>query len=190
MKFNSNIFTETQKNALFAFGEPDKTATCCNLVIASSMCEGELTAIILMELVYQIEEAGITEEEFSQLVQEIRSEIYDNVEIMECEYKEKYRKPSAELHWKGFAQKKILSAFGNESCGETVVRLRYVEHVTTDPEIKEIVHELADKVAGMNTFYPEKYDALLKEARKVDELWRLKATDVGFPPVLEHISLR
>ena len=41
--FNSITFTETQKNALFAFGEKDKIGTGANLIIAACMCEGELT---------------------------------------------------------------------------------------------------------------------------------------------------
>lgn len=41
--FNSITLTETQKNALFAFGEKDKVGTGANLIIAASMCEGKLT---------------------------------------------------------------------------------------------------------------------------------------------------
>ena len=32
----------------------------------------------------------------------------------------------------------------------------------------------------MNVFRPEDYQELLTEARKVDELWRIKADDLGY----------
>ena len=35
MNFNVNTLTETQKNALFAFGEKNKVGTGCNLMIAA-----------------------------------------------------------------------------------------------------------------------------------------------------------
>ena len=47
---NNSTLTETQKNALFAFGELDKTGTGVNLMIAASMCEGDLIKAILMNL--------------------------------------------------------------------------------------------------------------------------------------------
>ena len=64
--FNSITLTETQKNALFAFG------TGANLIIAACMCEGELTKAILMNLADLIESVGITDEEFEQLIYQIR----------------------------------------------------------------------------------------------------------------------
>lgn len=77
-------------------------------------------------------------------------------------------------------QEKILAAFGNEKCGNTVLRLNYVEHVTVDPDLKKIIHDLTSQIATMNVFHPEKYLDLLAEARKVDELWRIKANDLGY----------
>ena len=59
-------------------------------------------------------------------------------------------------------------------------RLSYVEHVTVHPELKEVVHDLTVEIAHMNVFHPEKLPALLEEARRTDELWRLKADDLGF----------
>lgn len=70
--FNSITLTETQKNALFAFGEKDKIGTGANLIIAACMCEDELTKAILMNLADLIESVGITDEEFEQLIYQIR----------------------------------------------------------------------------------------------------------------------
>ena len=70
--FNSITLTETQKNALFAFGEKDKIGTGANLIIAACMCEGKLTKAILMNLADLIESVGITDEEFEQLIYQIR----------------------------------------------------------------------------------------------------------------------
>ena len=89
-------------------------------------------------------------------------------------------KRSADRSWRDFARKKILAAFGNESCGNTVLRLSYVEHVTVDPDLKQIIHDLTSQVATMNVFKSEQYQDLLTEARKVDELWRIKTDDLGY----------
>ena len=178
--FNNITLTETQKNALFAFGEKDKIGTGANLIIAASMCEGELTKAILMNLADLIESAGITDEEFEQLIYQIRLETEENIISMEKHYQEMTGKSSADRSWRDFARKKILATFGNESCGNTVLRLNYVEHVTADPDLKQIIHDLTSQVATMNVFKSEKYQDLLTEARKVDELWRIKTDDLGY----------
>ena len=178
--FNNITLTETQKNALFAFGEKDKIGTGANLIIAACMCEGELTKAILINLADLIESVGITDEDFEQLIYQIRLETEGNIMNMEKHYQEMTGKESAEFSWKAFTRKKILAAFGNESCGNTVLRLSYVEHVTVDPDLKQIIHELTLQVATMNVFKSEKYQDLLTEARKVDELWRIKTDDLGY----------
>ena len=178
--FNSITLTETQKNALFAFGEKDKIGTGANLMIAASMCEGELTKAILMNLADLIEKVGITDEEFEQLIYQIRLETEENIISMEKHYQEMTGKRSSDRSWRDFARKKILAVFRNESCGNTVLRLSYVEHVTVDPDLKQIIHDLCSQVATMNVFKSEQYPALLTEARKVDELWRIKSDDLGF----------
>ena len=178
--FNSITLTETQKNALFAFGEKDKIGTGANLIIAACMCEGELPKAILMNLADLIESVGITDEEFEQLIYQIRLETEENIISMEKHYQEMTGKRSADRSWRDFARKKILATFGNESCGNTVLRLNYVEHVTVDPDLKQIIHDLTSQVATMNVFKSEKYPDLLTEARKVDELWRIKTDDLGY----------
>ena len=49
-----------------------------------------------------------------------------------------------------------------------------------DPDLKQIIHDLTSQVATMNVFNPEDYQDLLTEARKVDELWRIKTDDLGY----------
>lgn len=178
--FNSITLTETKKNALFAFEKKDKIGTGANLIIAACMCEGELTKAILLNLADLIESVGITEEEFEQLIYQIRLETEENIISMEKHYQGMTGMRSADRSWRDFARKKILAAFGNESCGNAVLRLGYVEHVTVDPDLKQIIHELCSQVATMNVFKSEKYQDLLTEARKVDELWRIKTDDLGY----------
>ena len=177
---NINTLTETQKNALFAFGQPDKTATSCNLKIAASMREGDLTGAILMTLMDLINSAGITADEFTELIQEIRLETEANIQQMEKDYLERTGKVCGDLPWRGFARRKILAAFGSDSCGHTVSRLDFVHHVTVDPEVKKLVPDLRNQVADMNVFRQEAYPALLAEARKMDDLWRIKTDDLGY----------
>lgn len=180
MNLNINTLTETQKNALFAFGEKSKVGTGCNLMIAASMCEGQVSGIILMCLADLIDTAGITDEEYEQLLYRIRLETEENITNMEMDYLGMTGKKAGTLPWRGFARKKILAAFGSDSCGETVKRLSYVEHVTVQPELKKMVHDLKEEIANLNIFHPERYPAALAEARQMDELWRLKADDLGF----------
>ena len=52
--FNSITLTETQKNALFAFGEKDKIGTGANLIIAACMCEGQREAAVDMMMYYSL----------------------------------------------------------------------------------------------------------------------------------------
>lgn len=180
LNFNITTLTETQKNALFAFGEKGKVATGCNLIIASSMCEGQLAGLILMNLADLIESVSITEEEFEQLLYEVRLEVEMNITEMEKDYLGMTRKKSGALPWRTFARKKILATFGSDSCGETVRRLAFIEHVTVYPELKKLVHDLTADIAQMNVFHPEKFPALLDEARQTDELWKLRVDDLGF----------
>ena len=133
-----------------------------------------------MNLAGLIESVGITDEEFEQLIYQIRLETEENIISMEKHYQEMTGKRSADRSWRDFARKKIIAAFGNKSCGNTVLRLNYVEYVTVDPDLKQIVHELCSQVATMNVFRPEDYQELLTEARKVDELWRIKTDDLGY----------
>ena len=177
--FNLPRLTETQKNALFAFGEKTKAGTGCNLIIAACMCEGELTKAILMNLADVIETVGITDEEMEQLLYQVQTETAENIMNMERDYEGWTGKKSGALPWRDFAKKKILAAFGHDECGVTIRRLCYVEHVTVDPDLKQIIHDLCSQVATMNVFRPEDYQELLTEARKVDELWRIKADDLG-----------
>ena len=53
--------TETQKEALFAFGEKGKAATGCNLMIAAGMCEGDMTKAILLHLADLIDTSSLAE---------------------------------------------------------------------------------------------------------------------------------
>lgn len=183
--FNIATLTETQKNALFAFGEKDKVATGCNLIIASSMCEGQLAGLILMTLADLIETAGITEEEFEEVLYDVRLETEMNITEMEKDYLGMTGNKPGALPWRSFARKKILAAFGSNSCGETVRRLAYIEHVTVYPDLKKLVHDLAVDIAQMNVFHQEKYPALLEDARQTDELWKLRVDDLGFFRVKE-----
>jgi len=178
--FNFPRLTETQKNALFAFGEKTKAETGCNLIIAASMCEGELTKAILMNLADVIETVGITDEEMEQLLYQVRAEAAQNITNKEMDYEGWTGKKPGAHPWRDFARKKILAAFGHDMCGITIRRMCYVEHVTVDPDLKQIVHDLASQVATMNVFHLEKYQDLLTEARKVDELWRIKVDDLGY----------
>lgn len=180
MNFNINTLTETQKNALFAFGEKSKVGTGCNLMIAASMCEGQVSGIILMCLADLVDTCGIKDEEYEQLLYHIRLETEENITNMELDYLGMTGKKPADLPWRSFARKKILAAFGSEYCGETVKRLSYVEHVTVHPALKKLVHDLREDIAQMNVFHPEEYPALLSEARQSDDIWRLKADDLGF----------
>ena len=115
-----------------------------------------------------------------ELIYQIRVETEESIMNMEGHYLEMTGKKDVDLSWRVFARKKILAAFGNEKCGNTVLRLNYVEHVTVDPDLKKIIHDLTSQIATMNVFHPEKYLDLLAEARKVDELWRIKANDLGY----------
>ena len=178
--FNIPTLTETQKNALFAFGEETKAGTGCNLMIAAAMCEGELTRAILMTLEDLINSVGITDEELAELVSRIRVELTENILKMEEESQTSAGKKAGTLPWKEYARKKMLATFGSESCGVTIRRLCYVAEVTTDPELKEILHDLTSQIATTNVFHPERYPVLLEEARKIDELWKIKVDDLGY----------
>lgn len=120
--FNLPRHTETQKNALFAFGEKIKAGTGCNLMIAASMCEGDLTKAILTNFADLIETVGITDEEMEQLLYEIRMETAENIMNMEKDYEGWTGKKSDTLPWRDFA-KKILATFGYDECGTTIRRL-------------------------------------------------------------------
>ena len=84
--FNLPRLTETQKNALFAFGEKTKAGTGCNLMIAASMCEGDLTKAILMNLADLVETVGITDEEMEHLLYQVRMGTTENIMNMEKDY--------------------------------------------------------------------------------------------------------
>jgi hypothetical protein len=178
--FNINTLTETQKNALFAFGEKDKVGTGCNLMIAAGMCEGQLSGVILMVLADLIDSVGITNEEFEQLLYQIRMETNENIMNMKRDYLDRTGKAIGDLPWRAFARKKMLATFGSDDCGETVRRLAYIHHVTVDPDLKKIVKDLGTEIGQINVFHPEKYPELLAEARKVDELWRIRTDDLSF----------
>ena len=178
--FNLPRLTETQKNALFAFGEKTKAGTGCNLMIAASMCEGELTKAILMNLSDLVESVGITDEEFEQLIYQIRLEAAENIMNMEKHNQAKAGKKADTFSWRDLARKKILATFGNERIGTTLIRLSYVEYVTVDPDLKQIIHDLAAQVAQMNVFHLEKYPELLAEARKNDDFWKIRVDDLGY----------
>ena len=178
--FNINTLTETQKTALFAFGEKDKVGSGCNLMIAASMCEGQLSGAILMVLADLINTAGITNEEFEQLLYHIRLETDVNIMNMERDYLGRTSKDTGDLAWRGFARKKILAAFDSDDCGETVRRFAYIHHVMVDPDMKKVVKDLGTEIGQINVFHPEKYPELLAEARKIDELWRLRTDNLGF----------
>jgi len=182
---NNRTLTETQKNALFAFGEMDKTGTGVNLMIAASMCEGELTKAILMNLSDLVESVGITDEEFEQLIYQIRLEAAENIMNMEKHNQAKAGEKSDAFSWRDLARKKILATFGNERIGTTLIRLSYVEYVTVDPDLKHIIHNLTSQIATMHVFHPEKYQELLKEAQAVDECWKIKVDDLGYFTVKE-----
>ena len=64
------------------------TGSGVNLIIAACMCEGELTRAILMNLADLIESVGITDEEFEQLIYQIRLETEENIISMEKHYQE------------------------------------------------------------------------------------------------------
>ena len=177
---NNSTLTETQKNALFAFGEMDKTGTGVNLMIAASMCEGELTNAILMNLSDLVESVGITDEEFEPLIYQIRLEAAENIMNMEKHNQAKAGEKSDAFSWRDLARKKILATFGNERIGTTLIRLSYVEYVTVDPDLKQIIHDLAAQVAQMNVFHLEKYPELLAEARKNDDFWKIRVDDLGY----------
>lgn len=172
--------TETQKEALFAFGEKGKAATGCNLMIAAGMCEGDMTKAILLHLADLIDTIGLTEEEFEELLYKVRLEMQEKIMDMEKNRMNRTGNVSDNPVWRAYARKKFLAIFGNENCGATVRRLAYVEQVTVDPDLREIVHNLTSDVATMGIFKPEKYPELLKEARKVDGLWKLRTDDLGY----------
>lgn len=134
------------------------------MTIAAANCEAHLAGIILMNLVSLIEYSGITEEEFAEVLRHVQLELDENTYEMEQAYQSNVGKRPSDLPWRDFARRKILSAFGSESCGETVRRLDYVEHVTAEPDLKQMVRNLKEQGADMNIFHPEKYEAFLADA--------------------------
>lgn len=178
--FNSDTLTETQKNALFAFGDTSTIGTGCNLIIAASMCEGELTGSILTSIVDLIETSEITDGEFRQLMDQLRHETTERTIAMELQYQHMPGKLANHIYWRELVRMRILAAFGNEKCGITVTRLCYIEHVTVVPGLKQIIHGLIKEIAAMNAYHPETYQDMLKKARKVEEIWKIKVDELGY----------
>ena len=79
----------------------------------------------------------------------------------------------------------ILSAFGNEKCELTVTGLFYIEHAMAVPALKEADHSLIIGISVMNKHHPETYQDMLKEARKVDDIWRIDVDETGYFTVKE-----
>ena len=138
-----------------------------------------------MNLSDLVESVGITDEEFEQLIYRIRLETAEKIMNAEKHYQAKAGEKSDAFSWRDLARKKILATFGNESIGTTLIRLSYVEYVTVDPDLKQIIHDLTSRIATMHVFHPEKYQELLKEAQAVDERWKIKVDDLGYFTVKE-----
>ncbi len=66
---------------------PDKKRDAEHM-IAASMCEGDLTKAILMNLTDLVETVGITDEEMEQLIYQVRTETAENIMNMEKDYEE------------------------------------------------------------------------------------------------------
>ena len=178
--FNIDTLTETQKNALFAFGDTSTIGTGCNLIIAASMCEGKLTGSVLTSIVDLIETSGITEEEFRPLMDQLRHDTTERTIAMELQYQHMHGKLANQIYWREIARMRILAAFGNENFGITVTRLCYIEHVTVTPGLKQIIHDLVKEIAAMNAYRPKTYQDMLKKARKFEEIWKIKVDEWGY----------
>ncbi len=162
---NINTLSKLLKHALYAFGEKDKKETICNLRVAVSMCEDQKTADSLMKLSDMIEISDISEEEFTLLINQICIEITEaamKLEMPRNDMGEEWKPPFV---WETIAKKNILAAFGNDSCSKTILRLHYLEHVSSNRAMKGIVHKLTLDLAEMNIIDPEKFPKHLAEAR-------------------------
>ena len=58
--------------------------------------------------------------------------------------------------------------------------LRRMQPDDADAYYSGICTQIHKELATMNVFRPEDYQELLTEALKIDELWRIKADDLGY----------
>lgn len=133
---NFNALPETQKLALFAFGEPDRIGTESNLLIAAAMADKPHISSLLSVLVDLLESNEMTDDDFTQLFWNIRSEINARM----SRYEEAHLKITGELceeyAWKGMAKLRFLGYFGHDQAKFTMKRLAFVERAMPDPELQ------------------------------------------------------
>ena len=163
---NFNALPETQKLALFAFGEPDRIGTESNLLIAAAMADKPHISSLLSVLVDLLESNEMTDDDFTQLFWNIRSEINARM----SRYEEAHLKITGELceeyAWKGLAKLRFLGYFGHDQAKFTMKRLAFVERAMPDPELQSVVHELMSEIGIMMVFNPEDYPRMLRKSRK------------------------
>ena len=146
-------------------------------MVAATMCDDPIMEATLFALVKDLDSSGITDKDYEDLLLQIVVETAKIIWNPEKEYEEVIETEYGVSSCKELAKKIILAAVGVEDCETTYAKLRYVEHVTADPRLKDLVREVASQIAAIDIYRPRDYEQLLKEAQEAAYLWELNSDD-------------
>lgn len=144
MRRINNIITQTERNAIYVFGQADRIGTICRLLLASELIEDEKDAAMLPALADRILE--VSDEDWQQDFYTIKHRKETIMNQMVLDWQEATGDIMTARPWKPVAKAMIMGKFGSVDPTDTIIRLTLIQHLTTEPMIKDVIGELLDEL--------------------------------------------
>lgn len=136
-----NDLTQSQRNAIFAFGQADRYGTVCHLEGASALMEHEEKTEELHRLATWILFGDFSDEYWTELYHMIKHQKEIALTQAMTEWHKKFGYEEITQPWSENARNRLIEAIASPSCRLTYLRLKLAQYLATDPMVRDIIQK-------------------------------------------------
>lgn len=162
-----NDLTQSQRNAIFAFGQADRYGTVCHLEGASALMEHEEKTEELHRLATWILFGDFSDEYWTELYHMIKYQKETALTQAMTEWHKKFGYEEITQPWSENARDRLIEAIASPSCRLTYLRLKLAQYLATDPMVRDIIQKTILELRDQYSDGSEDYELLLEQCTDV-----------------------
>lgn len=162
-----NDLTQSQRNAIFAFGQADRYGTVCHLEGASALMEHEEKTEELHRLATWILFGDFSDEYWTELYHMIKHQKEIVLTQAMTEWHKKFGYEEITQPWSENARDRLIEAIASPSCRLTYLRLKLAQYLATDPMVRDIIQKTILELRDQYSDGSEDYELLLEQCTDV-----------------------
>lgn len=162
-----NDLTQSQRNAIFAFGQADRYGTVCHLEGASALMEHEEKTEELLRLATWILFGDFSDEYWTELYHMIKHQKEIALTQAMTEWHKKFGYEEITQPRSENARDRLIEAIASPSCRLTYLRLKLAQYLATDPMVRDIIQKTILELRDQYSDGSEDYELFLEQCTDV-----------------------